>query len=463
MAETVSTLHADEFLQRERQMVEHLRAEMGSEVVDKFDRLLLRDLIYERHECEIEALLGEGAVEEGHTHHVMISVRGARQKRVATARPTKRKRRAFVAQMQKTSQLACQRLAADLSQRGADMIESYWINQSVVADLTSEQIEKIAARADVKSVIAVKPQPVTALDVSRPLIQADQVENNLGFDGAGIDVAVIDTGVDATHPALAGVVASQQDFTGEGTGDLVGHGTHCAGVIASQDGNRRGIAPGVRIWDIKMIDGSGFSDPAWATAAIQAAVAAGVDIASNSWGWSHANGAWVDPDGTCVLCTAADNAVEAGVVFVVAAGNEDNDTCSTYDTHIRCPGMARSDEITVGASDDNDNMAGFSSIGPTPDGRTKPDVTAPGVEIASARASGTSMGSPIDANWTNADGTSMACPHVSGVAALMLEKNNGLTPANVKSILMATAVNIGATPNEMGAGRVDALAAVNAS
>jgi serine protease AprX len=202
--------------------------------------------------------------------------------------------------------------------------------------------------------------------------------------------------------------------------------------------------------------------------AITTAVSSGVQVASCSWGFTHAGGAWTDPpttdapDDSCVLCTAVNNAVAAGVVFCIAAGNEDNDSCSTYDTHIGCPGNARS-AITVGASDDSDHMAGFSSVGPTPQGRQKPDLVAPGVQIASCRASGTSLGSPIDANFTNLDGTSMATPHVAGVAALMLNKTATLSPANVMSIMTTTAVNIGASAVEMGAGRVDALAAVNAS
>lgn len=463
MPERMSSTHADEFLKRERQMIERLRAEMGSEVVAKIDRLLLRDLIYARKEQALAELLGEGAVEPGQRYQVMINMQSGRQQPLPTAPPiSRRTARRFMAVLQKSGQLAISRLEHALREQEVPVLESYWLTHSVVADLTGEQLELIASRQDVRSVDAVKLQNVLCLDVSRPLIQADQVEDTLGFDGTGVNVAVIDTGVDAAHPALAGVVVSQQDCTGTGIGDAHGHGTHCAGVIASQDELRRGIAPGARIWDIKIMDANGNSQPNWAVCGIQAAVTAGVNVASNSWGWTHANGLWTDPDCSCALCTAADNAMAAGVVFVVAAGNEDNDTCSTYDTHIRCPGNACR-VITVGASDDKDNMAGFSSIGPTVDGRTKPDVTAPGVDIASTRASGTSMGSPIDANWTVASGTSMACPHVAGVAALMLDKNPALTPGNVLSILMATAVNIGATPNEMGAGRVDALAAVNAS
>jgi subtilisin family serine protease len=215
------------------------------------------------------------------------------------------------------------------------------------------------------------------------------------------------------------------------------------------------------------MDQFGGTDSPSAVTAIQATVTLGVQVASNSWGFTHLDGNWVCPAGDCVLCVAADAAAtEGGVIFVVAAGNENNDTCGTYDTHIRCPGNARG-VITVAASDDSDNMADFSSLGPTPDGRAKPEVTAPGVDIGSVRSTtGSDMNggaSPIDANWIDASGTSMACPHVAGLCATMVEKNPSLTTAAARAILMATAVDIGATADEMGAGRIDAVAAVNAA
>jgi subtilisin family serine protease len=212
------------------------------------------------------------------------------------------------------------------------------------------------------------------------------------------------------------------------------------------------------------MDNSGSMTAANGVAGLQAAVTAGAQVASNSWGFSHGgHGAWSDPDGTCILCTAADNAVAAGVVVVVAAGNEDNDP-GGMDTHLRCPGMARS-VITVAASDKSDVMASFSSLGPTPDGRTKPDITAPGVNINSCRAAGTTLGPPVDPDglFVTVSGTSMATPHIAGVAALMLNKNPKLTPAEVKGILMASTVNLGAPAISMGTGRIDALVAVNAS
>ena len=479
--EDYSHSHADKFLGRERRALTDLSSEVSRDVVKKWDRLLLRDLIRERKQHAIQKAF-EGARTKRTTpdkkHYVMITMRSGRPEggpaftsrpdiraKLVKARPERRKlleKRLYVAEMRKANEMVLSRLEEDVKHRGAKVEEKYWLTKSVVTRVSAQQLQHLTAREDVESVVVLKRHFAIALDVSRPLIQADVVANTLGFDGTGVVVAIVDTGVDAAHPALAGVVTAQQDFTGLGIGDAHGHGTHCAGVVASQDGVRRGIAPGATIQDFRMMDANGSAQSNWAVAAIQATVTAGVDVASNSWGFSHANGNWTDPNGTCVLCAAADAAVAAGVCFVVAAGNEDNDTCSTYDTHIRCPGIARS-VITVAASDDGDNMAGFSSLGPTPDGRAKPDITAPGVDIVSARAAGTSMGDVVDANWTSASGTSMACPHVAGVSALMLDKNAALAPANILAIMMATAVNIGATPNEMGAGRVDALAAVNAA
>jgi len=353
---------------------------------------------------------------------------------------------------------ALQRLKATADETGATVRAALWLTRSLAVDVNREQLHQFASRKDVRSINHDKWVFAELLDVSRPLIQADQVENNLGFDGSGVDVAVLDTGVDFNHPALTLVQGTQQDFTGEGVGDMVGHGTHCAGIVASQDRTFRGIAPGCTLHDYKLMSnngaGGGTTTSSIAITTIQQAVSDGRDVLSNSWGFSHADGNWVCADGTCVLCTAANAAVDNGVVFVVAAGNENNDTCSSYDTHLRCPGHATL-PITVAATDDADAMASFSSLGPTADGRAKPDIAAPGDKINSCNAGAT--------DFIEMSGTSMACPHIAGVAALMLEKNGALTPQDVKDIIMRTAVNVGHTPDEMGAGRVNALDAVNAA
>jgi subtilisin family serine protease len=332
----------------------------------------------------------------------------------------------------------------------------------VLARLATPEVLAIAARPDVSTVSSDKPQPAELLDVSRPHIRADQMPP--GITGAGVTVAVVDSGVDAAHPDIAAVVGAQQDVTGTAVNrDDRGHGTHVAGIIASQNATFRGIAPGAQLIDIRILNGMGFTQASWATAGLTAAVTSGADVASNSWGFSHRNGNWVDSNGTCVLCTAADQAAAMGMVVVVAAGNEGDDICGSYDTIIRCPGIAR-DVITVGATDDSDNLAPFSSTGQTPDGRLKPEIAAPGVGIASLRATtallpGTTVVAP---GIIAADGTSMAAPHIAGVCALILDKNGGLTPAQVKQLVITSRVPIPSLPL-VWFGRIDALTAVNAT
>jgi serine protease AprX len=159
-----------------------------------------------------------------------------------------------------------------------------------------------------------------------------------------------------------------------------------------------------------------------------------------------------------VLCDEA--VTQAGVVICVAAGNTGPGART-----IGSPGCARF-VITVGASDDNDKMARFSSRGPTADGRIKPDLVFPGVGIAAAQAAGTRLGPVVDEGYIAIDGTSMATPHAAGVATLMLQANPQLTAEQVKTQMLAGAIDIGAQPNEQGVGRGDAhrayLKAINA-
>lgn len=430
------------------------RTRVGSARWSKLDTILQRELVLEQREAILAAMSPEPA-DESRTFRVVANMRSgaARAGFVRSGTSAQKKRRA-VAALKRQGNLALKRLTPDLERDGVRTLQALWLTHSVAIEADRAGLLEVAGRDDIRSVNHDKRTIAVCLDASRPLIGADQVETVLGFDGAGVNVAVCDTGVDFAHAALAPVMGAQLDFTGEGTGDLNGHGTHCAGIVASNDAARRGTAPGCRLSDYKLMDGSGSANASECVTAIQQTVADGIDVTSHSWGFSHRDGAWVCKAGECVLCTAADAAVNAGQIFVVAAGNEDNDSCGTFDTHLRCPGHADL-PITVAASDDSDAMADFSSIGPTVDGRAKPDITAPGVDIASARASTTN-------DWIEISGTSQATPHVAGVCALMLERNPAVTPQVLKAVIMQTAVNIGATPDEMGAGRVDALAAVNA-
>lgn len=458
------------FRHRERTRTEELRAHVGSEVLGKLDRITQRDLGLQLRDQELNAM---GDVEVGkkapkRTYRVMVNMRsGERARRPATfATEGGRRKRASINELRRSGQKAIQRLRKGVEQEARGrVLNSFWLTHSLTVEVDQDGLVELAARADVRSVNHDKHTIALALDVSRPLIRADQVENTLGITGQDVTVAVLDTGIDLTHAALAPAAGNQFDFTGEGVGDFHGHGTHCGGIVASNDKVRRGVAPGCTLHDYKLMDANGSANATTCITAIQQAMSDGVDVLSNSWGFTHANGAWTCADGTCVLCTAANAAIDGRSIFVAAAGNDDNDSCSTYDTHVCCPGHA-TQPITVAASDDSDAMADFSSLGPTADGRPKPDITAPGVKIVSARSStGSDMGGQapvVDGVWCEVSGTSQATPHVAGVCALMLERNRELTPQQVKDVIMNTAVNIGASADEMGAGRVDALAAVSA-
>lgn len=427
---------------------ENERAEVGSEAWDKLDLISRRELAFQRR----EEIVSDQSQDRRYT--VMINMGSGRARSEIIRFDQRKRRRRAVNMLRRSGETALKRLVPGLENDHVKVLQTYWLTHSALVEVDRTGLIEAAARRDIKTVNHNKRMIALCLNTSRPLIGADQVEDTLGFDGTGVNVAVCDTGVDFGHTALAPVMGTQQDFTGEGVGDLNGHGTHCGGAVASNDKTNRGIAPGCTLHDYKLMDAGGSAATNVCIAAIQQTVADGIDVTSHSWGFSHGNGAWVCAAGDCVLCVAANNAVAGGVVFVVAAGNEDNDSCSTYDTHLRCPGHAQ-DPITVAASDDSDAMADFSSVGPTVDGRAKPDVTAPGVDINSCEA-GTTTG------FVELSGTSMATPQVAGLCALLLEKNATLTPAMVKEVLMTTAVDIGATPDEMGAGRVDAVAAVNA-
>jgi subtilisin family serine protease len=214
----------------------------------------------------------------------------------------------------------------------------------------------------------------------------------------------------------------------------------------------KGVAPeGVQLLNGKVLSDYGFGFESDIIAGIEWAVDSGAKIISMSLG------GWVPIcDGSDPLSLAVDSAVDKGVNVVVAAGN-------SYEVRtISTPGCAKK-AITVGATDKFDNIAWFSSQGPTTDERIKPDIVAPGVWIISARANDTDMGWPISEYYTSASGTSMATPHVAGVVALILQSSPNLTPEQVKAILINTAKDLKQKPTVQGGGRIDAYKAYQAA
>lgn len=275
-----------------------------------------------------------------------------------------------------------------------------------------------------------------------------------GYTGAGVKVAVIDTGVDQTHPDLAGRETAQANFSGTPDNqDHFGHGTHVASIVAGtgakSGGRYRGVASGASILDAKVLDDGGSGQESWIIAGMQWAVDQGADIANLSLGGQDTPE--LDP-----LEQAVDElSAKSGTLFVVAAGN------SFRDGTIGSPGSADA-ALTVGAVDDEDDLADFSSRGPrVGDSAIKPDVTAPGVDIVAALHSDGTIGDPVEPGYTSLSGTSMATPHVSGAAALLAQQHPGYTGQQLKELLSASAKpTAGLTAFQQGAGRIDVAHAI---
>lgn len=321
---------------------------------------------------------------------------------------------------------------------------SYSIIPAMAGQATPTEIEQLSEDPAVE-LVWLDEEVHTCLDVSVPRIGTPRVWD-VGPTGAGVKVAIIDTGIDPDHPDLAGRVAEMTDFTGEGPRDNNGHGTHVASIAAgtgeASSGAYRGVAPGATLLAAKVLRGNGSGLMSDVMAGIEWAVDQEANVANLSLGSSG------PCDGTDAISVTCDAAVDLGLVVCVAAGN-DGPT-----GRVGSPGCANK-VITIGASTDDDEIARFSSRGPTSDGRVKPDVLFPGVNIIAAQAEGTGMGRPRDEGYTEASGTSMATPHAAGAAALLLEANPSLTPAQIKDIFTQAAIDLELDPNTQGAGRVD--------
>ncbi|WP_225994257.1 S8 family serine peptidase [Streptomyces sp. SS1-1] len=275
-----------------------------------------------------------------------------------------------------------------------------------------------------------------------------------GNTGEGVDVAVLDTGVDTGHADLVGRIAATKSFVpDEPIDDVNGHGTHVASTIAgtgaASDGKQKGVAPGARLHIGKALDDSGFGQDSWIVAAMEwAARDQKAKVVSMSLGGGPTDG--TDPLSAAVNGLSA----ETGALFTIAAGN------SFRNSTIGTPGAADA-ALTVGAVDSQDTLAGFSSRGPrVGDAAVKPEITAPGVDVLAAR----SQYSPGEGAYTTKSGTSMATPHVAGVAALLAAEHPDWSGAKLKEALVSTAKPTPAhSPFEAGNGRVDAVAATKAT
>ncbi|MCX5093890.1 S8 family serine peptidase [Streptomyces sp. NBC_00365] len=280
-----------------------------------------------------------------------------------------------------------------------------------------------------------------------------------GDTGKGVDVAVLDTGVDNSHPDLADRIAGSASFVPDENvfEDPVGHGTHVASTIAgtgaASDGKEKGVAPGARlhigkvlgtVCDIGGCGGAG--QESWILAGMEwAARDQHAKIINMSLGGAPSEGN--DPMSQAVDALSA----ETGALFVIAAGNS-----GAPDT-VASPGAADA-ALTVGAVDGSDQLADFSSQGPrVGDYGLKPELTAPGVDVLAAR----SHLSEGDGYYRTLSGTSMATPHVAGAAALLAAAHPDWTGRQLKDALISsTKATPQYTPYQAGSGRLDVAAAV---
>jgi subtilisin family serine protease len=288
------------------------------------------------------------------------------------------------------------------------------------------------------------------LDQSVPQVGAPAAWER-GLTGAGVRVAVLDTGIDTDHPDLAGKTAVSKDFTGSGgVEDGHGHGTHVASIItgtgAASGGKYRGVAPDVSLAVGKVLDDSGWGTDDGVLAGMRwAAAESGAKVVSMSLGGEPTDGQ--DPMSVAVNTLSR----QYGTLFVIAAGNYGADRT------VSSPAAA-DDALTVGSVSKQDEPSDFSSRGPRlGDGAAKPEISAPGGGIVAARPAGVPpLGEPVGDSYQQLDGTSMATPHVAGAAAILAQEHPDWTGPTLKSALVSSAHEVsGAGVYQVGTGRLD--------
>ncbi|MGB9586048.1 MAG: S8 family serine peptidase, partial [Anaerolineales bacterium] len=356
-------------------------------------------------------------------------------------------------------------------------IQRFWISPIIALSANTQVIQNLAKRQDV---VGIRPDEKIILNQDNlnnsqtepleentwlynlDLIEVDKVQQLFGFNGKNIVVANIDTGVDYYHPALTkkyrgynpnGILNHNGNWfvvTGEPyiyPGDGYGHGTHTMGTILGDDeaGHRVGVAPGAQWIAVKAFTNQGYTYESWLHAAFQWIIAPdgnpslAPDIVNNSWGSENGGDARFRDDIKALRA--------AGILPIFSAGNTGPSIGS-----INSP-ASYPESIAVGAVDSAKLPTTFSSRGPSYWNEIKPDLSAPGVNILSSYPGG---------GYVKMDGTSMAAPHVAGVAALLLEANPALTVDQLEQILISSAEPLGQSVpnNDTGYGLVNALTAV---
>jgi len=355
-----------------------------------------------------------------------------------------------------------------MGERPLSKYKFFWNVNGFMAQATPETIVEMAERAEVKKIlldrtIRLLPTRRVAGDLSGekftyglekigvPELRAQRSE----ISGKDVVVGILDTGIDPEHPDLKGKMIAYKDFTSSSTkpSDEHGHGTHVAGTIAggSASGTHIGVAPSVKLVIAKVFSASGSATLSGLLRAMEWVIDPDGDpktndrprVVNNSWGGGAQSDVKDDP-----FYQAVQAWVEMDIFPSFAAGNE-GPSAET----IGSPGCLPN-AFAVGATDDQDQIARFSSRGPVEmvvDGKktkyTKPDISAPGVNIFSSLPRG---------DYEAWSGTSMATPHVTGAIALLYQVKPDLSIQQVKDLLTKSSTDLGqqGMDNSFGHGRM---------
>ena len=305
---------------------------------------------------------------------------------------------------------------------------------ALTVEVAEQAVDALRRRGDVRYVERDLEYEAIAQTLPYGIDRVDaEVAHANGDTGAGADVAIVDTGIDQTHPDLAANLGTGTSFLAGVQNpdwqDDNGHGTHCAGIADAIDNSQGvvGVSTEATLHAVKVLSAAGVGLTSDIAAGVEWVAEQGYDVASMSLGGSSQSEALAD------ACTYAQ---EQGVTLVAAAGNSGPCTdCVGYPA-------ANPEPIAVSATNENDQLADFSSQGP------EVEIAAPGADIYSTYLGG----------YSTLSGTSMACPHVSGAAAQLAAQ--GYTNTEIRSQLKTTAEDVGLGENESGAGLLDVASAL---